>query len=299
MEGDSSLLAMFYEPVLSSMPKGSIYLGGTDSGRFVITTVNALKEPQPIFCITQNALADITYAAHLRAVYGASIWLPKQEDSAQAFQRYVEDVKSGKRPANAELTIKNGRVQVAGVLGVMEINGILCEMIFEHNRDSHPFFVEESYVINWMYPYLEPHGLIMKLNGQPVDKLTEQVVTRDREFWKRYVGLLEGRPGFATNTDARKAFSKLRSAIAGLYAYRKMYEDAEAAFRQSIRLYRTSPEASFRLARMYEEQGRLAEAADVMAVYLKSDPPDARDKAEEYMKQLKTRSRDNGSEPAR
>ena len=38
---DSELLAMLHEPVLSSIPEGSIYFGGTDYGRFVITTANA------------------------------------------------------------------------------------------------------------------------------------------------------------------------------------------------------------------------------------------------------------------
>jgi tetratricopeptide (TPR) repeat protein len=297
---DSSLLAMFYEPVLSSIPKGSIYFGGTDYGRFVITTVNAMKDPPPIFCITQNPLADQIYTAHLRAIYGKDIWLPQEKDSAFAFQRYVEEVQSGKRHENPEAKIENGKVQVSGALGVMEINGIIAEMIFEHNKDSHEFFVEESYVLNWMYPYLEPHGLIMKLNRQPADKLPEQVVAHDRDFWKRYVGLLESNPGFATNLEAQKAFAKLRSAIAGIYVYRKMYPQAEVAFRQAIRLCPTSPEASFRLAQMYEQQERFTDAQEVMAVYLRCCLPDFRASAEEYMKHLKDRiQKKNVPEPAR
>ena len=57
------------------------------------------------------------------------------------------------------------------VTGVMAINGILCRMLFDHNKDSHDFYVQESYVIDWMYPYLEPHGLILKLNKEPSDSL--------------------------------------------------------------------------------------------------------------------------------
>jgi hypothetical protein len=296
---NSSLLAMFHEPILSSMPKGSIYFGGTDYGRFVITTVNALKKPELIFCITQNALADNRYTAYLRAVYGEDIWLPEAKDSSQAFQQYIDEVQAGTRPTNAEIKIENGRVQVTGALGVMEINGIIGKMIFDHNKYSHEFFVEESYVLNWMYPYLEPHGLIMKLNRQPVDNLSEQVVAHDRDFWKRYVGLLESNPGFATNLEAQKAFAKLRSAIAGIYASRKMYPQAYEAFRQAIRLCRTSPEANFRFAQTYEQEERFAEARQVMADYLKCCPPDVRANAEAYMKQLGNKTQKNGAEPAR
>lgn len=149
---NSSLLALFHGPILSSMPKGSIYLGGTDCGRFAITAVNALAPGSNVFCVTQNALADNTYLAHLRAVYGNELWIPRQEDSSAAFQQYVQDVQSGRRPASADIKIEDGRVSIQGVGGVMAINGILCRMLFDHNKDRHAFFVEESYVIDWMYP---------------------------------------------------------------------------------------------------------------------------------------------------
>jgi hypothetical protein len=81
---------MFHEPVLAAIPNGSIYFGGTDFGRFVITTVNELQEPPTIFCITQNALADNTYAAHLRAVYGDRIWLVLLSGSLQKIPHILE-----------------------------------------------------------------------------------------------------------------------------------------------------------------------------------------------------------------
>jgi len=291
----SSLLAMFYGPVLESMPQGSIYFGGTDYGRFVITTVNALRKPPPVFCITQNALADNTYASHLRAVYGDSIWLPQTQDSAHAFQRYVEEVKSGERPQNAELEIVNGRVKVSGALSVMEINGILCETIFDHNKERHEFYVEESYVLGWMYPYLEPHGLIMKLNAQPLEVLPDESVARDRRFWAEYERRLRAHPEFNGNLEAEKAFSKLRSAIAGIYVYRKLYDEAEMAFEQAIRLCPVSPEASFRLAKMHVEDGRVSDAVCVMDAYISRDPPYSHEEAVRYLEELKAKEQQDNT----
>ena len=37
-QNNAELMAMFYEPVLASMPTGAIYFGGTDYGRFLVTT---------------------------------------------------------------------------------------------------------------------------------------------------------------------------------------------------------------------------------------------------------------------
>jgi hypothetical protein len=153
----------------AAMGPDAVFFGGTDPGRFVPTYMIYSARVRPdVFLITQNALADNTYMATMRALYADQIWMPTTDDSAQSFKIYVDEVNAGKRPRNAELVVENGRVQVSGALGVMEINGILCEMIWRNNNFRHAFYVEESYPIQWMYPYFTPHGLIMKLNNELV-----------------------------------------------------------------------------------------------------------------------------------
>ena len=117
------------------MGPNAVFFGGTDPGRFVPTYMITANH----FLITQNALADNTYMATMRDLYADQIWMPTPEDSARAFKIYVDEVEAGKRPRNAELVVENGRVQVSGALGVMEINGILCEMIWRNNTFRHAF----------------------------------------------------------------------------------------------------------------------------------------------------------------
>ena len=286
IQEDSELMSMFAEPILASMPAGSVYFGGTDPGRFAVTAVNALRDPPPVFCLTQNGLADNSYMAHLRAVYGDRIWLPTKEDSNAAFQQYVDDVKAGRIPAGADVKIEDGKVSVQGVAGVMQINSILAQMIFDRNKDAHPFFVEESYVINWMYPYLEPQGLILKLNPEPLPELPPETIAADRRFWDETEAKLLAVPGFADNDGARKNFSKLRAAGAGVYEYRKLDAEAEAAYRQAIRLCPTSPEANFRLAAMLASRRRLPDAIQVLENLLAVAPPDVAERARDYLRQL-------------
>lgn len=266
------LLKMFYEPVLQSLPEGSVYFGGTDFGRFVITAAAEVRRTPTLHCMTQNALADITYTAFLRAAHGDALWIPDDTDSARAFQVYMDDVQAGRRPKNSEITISDGKVRISGAMGVMEINGIIARMIFERNKDKHEFYVQESYVIPWMYPYLTPHGLIMKLNPEPVPTLPPETVRRDREFWANQVRRLFAHRAFARNPDARIAFSKLRSAIAGLYEARGMTDEAEAAYREAQQLYPPSPEANLRLAKLFENLGQTNKACEVMQDFLKMAP---------------------------
>lgn len=269
------------------MTPNAVFFGGTDPGRFVPTyMIYSAKVRPDVYLITQNALADNTYMNVMRDLYGDRIWMPSAQDSNQAFQTYINDVRTGRMPPSAAVTIdKNGRVSVQGVMGVMEINGIICKMIFEANKDKHDFYVEESYVIGWMYPYLSPHGLIMKINKQPLPKLTDEMVKDDMEFWNWYGNRLMNNPHFLNDVVARKTFSKLRCAIAGVYMWRRMFNEAESAFRQAVDLYPTSPEANFRLADLYLQFGQFPKAREVMEKNYQLDPKN--EKIQGFLNQIK------------
>jgi tetratricopeptide (TPR) repeat protein len=254
--------------------------------------IYSAKVRSDVFLITQNALADNTYMNVMRDLYGDQIWIPTPQDTNRAFQSYVEDVRAGRIPQNAAVTVdKSGKVSVQGVQGVMEINGIISKAIFEMNKAKHAFYVEESYVIAWMYPYLEPHGLIMKINKEPLPSLTTEMVKNDTEFWNWYANRLLNNRKFQRDSVARKSFSKLRCAIAGLYAYRRMFNEAEAAFRQAVNLYPGSPEANFRLADLYLQSGRFADAKEIMKKNLEQDPRN--DKIVGFINQIEEMERTN------
>jgi tetratricopeptide (TPR) repeat protein len=262
-----------------------------------------------VYIITQNALADSTYMAYIRDHYdyrrpraddsnsltnrspifrwllgavwhslGRStvypkepIWISSDRDAQGAFAKYVEELKTRQPMPGEEVKVEGGRVSVQGVVGVMAINGILTKDIFEHNKDKHAFYVEESYVIPWMYPYMEPFGIILKINKEPLPGITPEMVKRDTDYWDALFKDLKDDPKFHRDDVAQKTFSKLRSAIGGLYAYRRMVKEAEYAFRQAIQLCPESPEANFRLAQLFVEIGRFEDGVNVLEGYQKLD----------------------------
>ena len=297
------------------MERDSVLFGGTDPGRFVPTYLIFCESRVPakdrfrdkafdrsdVYIITQNALADGTYMSYIRDHYDTSrptnnatmlqrwlgrdrtypkapIHIPTQDDSAMAFQRYVQEVQAGVRPQNGDLKIEGGRVEVSGALGVMEINGILAQWIFDKNKEKHAFYVEESYVIPWMYPYLRPSGVIMKLEKEPLPSpqenpaLWKDIVAKDTNYWNVLTKEFLAREEFRRNNDAKKSFSKMRSAIAGLYLSRGMATEAEYAFRQSVELCPESPEGCFRLAELLMQQRRFAAARKLIESYSVVDP---------------------------
>ncbi len=289
-----------YPPPMST---NAVFFGGTDPGRFVPTYMIYCPKIRPdVYLITQNALADPTYQDVMGDLYGEQIWIPSRLDSNRAFNAYIEGVRSGKISAGADIALnENGQVRVDGVSGVMWINGRLAEQIFDHNLyiselktneatrqvgaavvpndpvdpetgtlNPRDFYVEESMPIPWMYPYLTPHGLIMKINNEPTE-ITRKMIKDDHDFWDWYVDRLVNDPKFIRDIAARKTFSKLRSSIGGLYNTRGEKAEAEYAFRQALQLYPLSPEANFRLANLYMSTLRFSDAREVVSALAEKD----------------------------
>jgi beta-lactamase regulating signal transducer with metallopeptidase domain len=284
--------AILAEGVINFIPAGSIYFGGTDPGRGVPTAFcKASVDGDPFFTLTQNALADLSYLGYLQAMFGGKIYTPTEEDSQHCFQEYIADaqrrLQKNKLKPGEDVKMEGNRLQITGAVAVMEINGLITKVIFDRNPDRE-FYIEESFPLDWMYPYLEPHGLIMKLNRQPLAQLPEDVIARDHDYWRKLVaGMLgdwlddkttvrevaafvdrvyvrhdlkgfAGDPRFIQNDYAKRAFSKLRSSIAGVYAWRfttnaapeyrpkttrgGLFTETDLAFRQAFALCPSNPE---------------------------------------------------------
>ncbi len=319
--GKEKYVKAFGGDIIKSIPPGSIYFGGTDSGRGIVTVMSKAHEyGDPFFTMTQNALADGTYLDYLRATYGKHLQLLNHEDSMAAFQGYIADAQerlnAGKlKPGEDFKTNGNGRISVSGQVAVMQINALLAKTIFDRNPDRE-FYVEESFPLDWMYPHLTPNGLIMKLNRQTLASLPEATVQRDEKYWSDYIRPIIGPwlrsetsvqevtafvekvyvkrdlSGFSgdlqylENASAQQAFSQLRCAIAGVYAWRmqkavnageqqRMTKAADYAFRQAYALCPTSSEALFRYVNLLTVSGRTSDAQMLVETALKLKPLDA------------------------
>jgi tetratricopeptide (TPR) repeat protein len=244
------------------------------------------------------------------------IYTPSNEDSQKCFNEYMVDaqerMKKGQLKPGEDVRVIDNKVQVSGQVAVMAINGLLTKVIFDHNPDNE-FYVEESFPLDWMFPHLTPYGIIMKINRKPVPEMTEDMVRRDHEFWCQYSDRLignwisydtsisnicafaektyvnhdyrgfKGDPRFVRDDDAQKAFSKLRSSIGGVYAWRidnarseperlRCLKEAEFAFKQAYAYCPYSPEALYRFVNILLRGGRVDDARLMAITSKKLDP---------------------------
>ena len=181
----------------------------------------------------------------------------------------------------------------------------------------------------------------MKINRQPQSSLTDELLQKDHEFWRQYSKRLTGDfigyetsvkevsqwaektylrynfngftgdRKFVHDVDAQKCFSKLRSAIAGVYTWRLggqcppefrpktnaeaqgLLREANFAFLQAFAFSPWSPEAVLRYAGLLLQCNRLEDALVVAETCLKFDPYDSQvaslaDQLRKYKKQLAT-----------
>jgi hypothetical protein len=180
----------------------------------------------------------------------------------------------------------------------MGINALLAKRIFEANPDRQ-FFIEESWPLEWMYPHLSPCGLILKINREPLEQLTPEVVATDEAWWaprvKKMIGgwLHPGTPvsevadfvdrvhhrhdlsgfdgdrSYVTRSYQHELYGKPRTAIASLYQWRM--EHAKTA----------------------EEKDRMADAADFAYRQAFALAPESVESVARYVKFLHGLDRDS------
>lgn len=251
-EGDPELVLALARGMTNSLPPGCIYFGGTDSGRGLPTAL--CRSPgDPFFVITQNGLADGRYLEYLRDMYGTRIQLPTTNEVSECFSNYTADaqqrMQAGKLQPGEDVRMENGKPVVWGQVAVMKINGLVAKSIFDKNP-GREFYVEESFPLDWMYPYLLPHGLLMKLNRMPLDTIPSEEIQKDEIFWSKELvdkigdwltkdapvsnvcafaekvfankdlSDFKGNPKFVGDKYNSGAYSHLRDSIAGIYAWR-------------------------------------------------------------------------------
>ena len=284
---------MYGHDMLADLPPDSFVFGGTDPGRFVPTYMvfgesfeKIKRDPgfdrRDLYIVTQNALADTFYNRYIRSHYTterptefswfdrllgrdktypkAYLTLPHREDIMSLFNELM--VKYQQNPA----ATPNPQTDP------VTLNSAVGEWIFLHNRDAHRFFVEESFPMEWSYPYAIPHGLCYEINHDKLVALPPGTAEKDLAWWDDYIKKLESVNGFWDDGPAQHSFAKLRNTGGNIYAYRNMLPEAERAYRQALYLWPGNTETTGNLVNLLTREQRYKEAHELVEGYLPLDP---------------------------
>ena len=273
--------------IMNSLKPGMVYIGGTDSGRFIPTLMNETTEGEHHIILTQNGMADNTYLQYLRFLYGDQIPMLNDEDNQRAFQDYVSDAQKRldhdqqfpdepRQIRNGEdVRQTDGRLQVSGQVAVMAINERLVQMLMEKNPDV-SFAIEQSFALKSTYPGATTLGPIMELRVQD----SQNALTQDRaaqavDYWQTAAQQVLSDADASDSLWVRKTWSKMAAEQGALLLNQNYTAEAEAEFRIANQICPSSPEAVFKYVDLLLNQKRIAEATQVAERGATADPQNA------------------------
>jgi len=272
------------EAVLGSLRPGMIYVGGTDSGRWIPTLLNETSEGEHHVILTQNAFADSTYVDYINFLYSDRLATLTKDDSGRAFSDYIADAHKRLqhdqqfpdepkqiRP-DEDVRSTDGRVQVSGQVAVMAINERLLQALMEKNPDA-SFALEESYSFKNAYANATPLGPIMELRVQDEQSaLTAERAAQSLDYWRNTAQQLLSDPETPDTSDARKAYSHMAMAQANLFAEHNYSAEAEQAYRVASELSPSYFEPVDQLSKLLLRTGRADEARQLRDNFARNHP---------------------------
>ncbi len=285
---------MYGHDMLVDLPRDSFFFGGTDPGRFVPTFMifgESFENPKDkrdpnfdrrdLYIVTQNALADNFYNQYIRSQYSNERpatfntferWLGRDRVYPQGILTLPHREEIVNCYQNEMLQFQRNPGRPSPQTNPAVLNSDIAEWIFLKNRDQHRFFVEESFMMPWSYPYAIPHGLCYEINHDPVASLSPEIVARDQQFWTDYIKKLRSVSGFENDALAQHCFAKLRNTTGNIYAQRGMKPEAEFAYKQALDLWPGNSETVENLVNIFGSEGRYQEADQLVSDSLLIDP---------------------------
>lgn len=279
--------------MLKDLPEGAFVFGGTDPGRFVPTYMilgESFVDPKhrrdpdfdrrDLVIVTQNALADAFYQRYIHDHYA-----PGRPPARGWFEKWLERDKQYPKdstimPTEMELmeivqkvstNLPPGANPQDPNIGIL-YHAAIAQWIFEKNKDKREFFVEESFPMEWTYAHAVPHGLSYRLNKEPMESIPAEAVAEDFRFWNLYVAKLLSDKNFKVDFDAKRSFSKLRNSTGNIYRWRKMWDEAEQAYRQALQLHPNNMESLIALSDILRAQKRWDEMREIWDRAVEGDP---------------------------
>lgn len=268
--------------VLGALRPGQVYVGGTDEGRWIPSLLNETAEGERRIVITQNGLADGTYSEYLRFLYGDRFNALTEEDSTTTFSAFIADARKRlehdrqfpNEPKqvreNEQLSMEDGRVQVAGMVAVMDINQRLLQLLMEKNPDL-SFALQESFPLRETYSQAVPLGPIMELGVQDQNTFTTERAAASVDYWKTVADQLSSQDTPAERVE-QKSYSKLAVGQANLLAERGFSDAAVQTYRAALGISPNNVEAVLGLASLLERTERKNDAQSLVEKFASEYP---------------------------
>jgi hypothetical protein len=270
--------------VLGTLRPGTVYVGGTDNGRWIPELLNDTSDGERHVVITQNGLAAADYQEYLRLQYDDRLANLSEAESKSAFDQYVADAQKRlehdqnfpSEPKQLlpgeDVRMVDGKAQVSGQVAVMAINERLLQSLMQKNPDL-SFAIQESFPLRGTYAEARPLGPLMELGvSGPENPFSAEQATQSLDYWRTTSEQLLTDPEAVNSPEILKSYSHDAASAANLLAAHNFDEDAEQGYRLAVQFYPGSPEAVGDLADLLTRTGQPDQARDLLNEFAQTYP---------------------------
>lgn len=252
------LANLYIQDMHAALGDKGLLLSGTDAGYFLVPVLTEPSVNGPLPIISLNKLTSEAYCAYVRETMRRRIAFPEETEITREFAIVSNIVEVGHFCPDAR-----AKAQLLNC-----VNSRIARLIVVQNANQYVVNIDQGYGMPLLYPYLSPNGILMRVHQNALNALNKDDINRDFEYWANREKTLFAMNEFENCVAARRAYSQLRSAIGGLYVYWELYDEAENALKQSLRLYPSCVDANGQLIHLYLVQDKFNEAEGQLAKYI-------------------------------
>ena len=186
---DNRLLHQLGSNIIASIPKGSIFMGGTDPGVFIVSALEASEpETQRICVVAQGELLDRWYLQYANDSYASKYRIPTIQNDVVTiqFNKIISDTKQNpdlglRKPARMLNFTPEWKALASAQYSLVQLVDQLDRNFFYQNPSTEIYY-EESVPYEWMYPYLPTNSPSLGTWGVhvlPQDKIMEKLFVQE------------------------------------------------------------------------------------------------------------------------
>jgi hypothetical protein len=245
-------LLAYGESVLSALRPGSVYVAGTDAGRFIPTLMEDSAVGSRTIVVTPESLMDPSVVEYLNQVHGERLQVPTREDLEKAEQTRASDPRraGGSAPT-------------------------MLYALLEKNPGVN-FAVEGTIPPDQLPGQPVPLGPVLELRAGDASG-TPEALSPDRaaesvQYWQATAQRMQGATALEPGSETRRSYAQLATAQAELFARNNLTAEAEQAYRAAYDIAPGAIDPVVHLAKFLSQQGRTAEAIQTLDAFAQNQP---------------------------
>ncbi len=249
-------LLAYGESVAGSLRPGTVYISGTDAGRYIPALFGDAGGAGAMI-VAPDAFADPAQLEYLALAHPERFGSLNREDLDKILRRDQAPVDSGSVPG----------------VDPKSVRGDILRALIERNPGT-TFAVDGSFDLGGLAADIVPSGAVLEIRpgaGGAGGSMPAQRGAETADYWRATATRLEGETSLEADSTARREYAQMAMIQGKVLADQNLGQEAELIYRAARQMAPSAYEPLERLASHLAAQGRPAEALALVDEFTRSN----------------------------